>query len=232
MADLAEGARYAFAHAAIGPMMVLAVIGSLFARPVFELLPGFADAVFGRGAGGLAVLTSAVGIGAIVAGLWLAQRGTVKGLTAITLGSFAVTGALSAAFAMTGWFWLGAVLMAAAGGAMVVNGTGTQTWFRRRWSVTCAAGSSALGRHLPGRSGHRRLGHGMGGGILGFGLPVALGGLLCVVAAVVMYPKRARLAQVLEGGTAIGTTGGPEIRRTPPSWGHSPAASGVARLSP
>jgi MFS family permease len=36
----------------------------------------------------------------------------------------------------------------------------------------------------------------------GFGPPVALGGVLCLVAAVVMYPRRVRLAQVLEGGSA------------------------------
>jgi hypothetical protein len=29
-----------------------------------------------------------------------------------------------------------------------------------------------------------------------------LGGVLCLVAAVVMYPRRVRLAQVLEGGSA------------------------------
>ncbi len=208
MADLAEGARYAFSHAAIGPMLMLAIIGSLLARPIFELLPGFADAVFGRGAGGLAVLTSAVGIGAIIAGLWLAQRGGVKGLTAITLGSFAVIGILSTAFALTGWFWLGVLLMAAAGGAMVVNGTGTQTLIQ-----------TAVARHMRGRvlgiwgiifRGGPAVGAFVMGWLAeywGFGPPVALGGMLCLVAAVVMYPRRGRLAQVLEGGSAAAGSG-------------------------
>jgi MFS family permease len=203
MADLAEGARHAFSHAAIGPMLMLAIIGALLARPVFELLPGFADAVFGRGAGGLAVLTSAVGVGAIIAGLWLAQRAGVTGLTAITLGSFAVTGGLSAIFAVTGWFWLGVALMAAAGAAMVINGAGTQTLIQ-----------TAVARHMRGRvlgiwgitfRGGPAIGAFVMGWLAeywGFGPPVALGGILCVVAAVAMYRRRARLAQVLEGGTA------------------------------
>lgn len=213
MTDLAEGARYAFSHAAIGPMLMLAIVGAVLARPVFELLPGFADAVFGRGAGGLAILTSAVGVGAIVAGLWLAQRTGVKGLTAVTLGSFAVAGALSAAFAVTGWFWLGAALMAAAGGAMVVNGTGTQTL------IQTAVAGHMRGRVLGIWGIIFRSGPAIGAVVMGwlaehwgFGLPVALGGVLCVGAAAVMFPRRARLARVLEGDPAAGAAGS---RRSP-----------------
>ncbi|MDX9861820.1 MAG: MFS transporter [Rhodospirillales bacterium] len=203
LTDLADGARYAVSHAAIGPMLILAIIGAVLARPVFELLPGFADAVFDRGAGGLAILTSAVGVGAIVAGLWLAQRRETTGLTAITLGSFAVTGVLVAAFALTGWFWLGASLMAAAGGAMVVNGTGTQTLIQTAvarqmrgrvlgiWGITFRGGP-AIGAVAMGWLAE----------YWGFGAPVALGGVLCAGAAAVMYPRRGRLAQLLETGSA------------------------------
>lgn len=204
MAELADGARYAFSHAAIAPMLILAVIGSLLARPVFELLPGFADAVFARGAGGLAILTSAVGVGAIAAGLWLAQRGGVKGLTAITLGSFGLSGLLAAAFAVTGWFWLGVVLIALAGALMVVTGTGTQTLIQ-----------TAVDRHMRGRvlsiwgitfRGGPAIGSFAMGWLAehwGFGTPVAIGGLACLAAAMVTYRHRARLAALLEAETPV-----------------------------
>ncbi len=85
--DLVEGFRYVFHHATIGRLLAIEVILGFCARPVIELLPGFAGAVFERGASGLAILTSSIGIGAILGGLWLAQRSGVRGLAAMTLGA-------------------------------------------------------------------------------------------------------------------------------------------------
>ena len=74
-ADILQGFRYAAVHPAIGPLLLIITATSILAAPVLELLPGFADAVFGRGADGLAWLTSASGIGATIGGIWLAKRG-------------------------------------------------------------------------------------------------------------------------------------------------------------
>ena len=71
---VADGLRYTPRHPGIGPILLLQAILAVSARPFFELLPGFAADVFGRGASGLAMLSSTVGIGAVVGGLWLAQR--------------------------------------------------------------------------------------------------------------------------------------------------------------
>lgn len=76
-ADILQGFRYAAHHPAIGPLLLIMTATSILAAPVLELLPGFADAVFERGADGLAWLTSASGIGASMGGLWLAKRGTL-----------------------------------------------------------------------------------------------------------------------------------------------------------
>ncbi|MGI9507782.1 MAG: MFS transporter, partial [Geminicoccaceae bacterium] len=72
---IGEGLRYVVRHPGIGPLLALNATLAITARPYVELLPGFAGAVFDRGAGGLAMLSSAVGMGAIAAGLFLAQRG-------------------------------------------------------------------------------------------------------------------------------------------------------------
>ena len=71
---VADGLRYALHHPGIGPILMLQAGLALCARPFVELLPGFAAEVFGRGAPGLAILSSTIGIGAIMGGLWLAQR--------------------------------------------------------------------------------------------------------------------------------------------------------------
>ncbi|MGI9419212.1 MAG: MFS transporter, partial [Geminicoccaceae bacterium] len=77
---IGEGLRYVQRHQGIGPLLALNATMAVSARPYVELLPGFAGAVFDRGAGGLAMLSSAVGVGAIAAGLFLAQRGSHRGL--------------------------------------------------------------------------------------------------------------------------------------------------------
>lgn len=199
VAEFLDGVRYAATHQAIMPLLVLSTVCSLLARPVYELLPGFADEVFSRGAGGLATLTSVVGLGAVFAGLWLAQRGGMRGLTMLTLVGFALSGLLTALFAVTPVFWIGVVIMAASGAAMVVSGAGSQTLIQTTvaghmrgrvlgiWGIVFRGGP-AIGA----------LGMGWLAEIFGFAWPVALGGLLCALAVLVPLRRRERLIHLLE----------------------------------
>ncbi len=125
--EIAEGYGYAARHPGIGPMLVVLTVVALCARPFMELLPGFADAVFGRGAEGLAMLTSATGLGAMLGGLWLAQRGGVAGLTGTTVSGIALLAAMLIGFAATDIFWLAIPCVTVAGFAMIVVGVGEQT---------------------------------------------------------------------------------------------------------
>ncbi len=194
--EIAEGVRYVAAHAAIGPVLFLAAVVSVAARPVFELLAGFADKVFGWGAGGYTILNSAVGIGAVLAGLWLAQRDQgIKGLTRVTWLSFIAIGVLCVAFGLTGWFWLGVILMALAGAAMLINGTGTQTLIQASvaghmrgrvlsiWGITFRGGP-AIGA----------LAMGALGDVWQYGAPIVLGGTICIATGLWMYRRLPRLA--------------------------------------
>lgn len=197
--EIAEGVRHVFQHAALGPIMIMSIISAILGRPVFELLPGFADDVFGRGAGGLAILTSSVAIGAILAGMWLAQRQGVGGLTRVTLISFIASGVMCVVFGLTGWFWAGVVLMAMAGGAMVINGSGTQTLIQASvagnmrgrvlsiWGLTFRGGP-ALGALVMGWLAE----------FWGFGIPVLLGGAACAFVGLWMYRRQATLSRLLE----------------------------------
>jgi hypothetical protein len=55
-------------------MLLYAALGAILLRGVQEILPPFVDRLFGRGAESLAVLTACFGIGALAAGLWVANR--------------------------------------------------------------------------------------------------------------------------------------------------------------
>ncbi len=97
------------------------------ARPFFELLPGFADHVFGRGAPGLAMLSSTVGIGAVASGFWLAQQSDQARLPAVVLINSLLLALATLGFALSSWFPAALACVAIAGFAMVATGVATQT---------------------------------------------------------------------------------------------------------
>ena len=125
--DIAEGVRFAVKHPAIGPMLLMLLVSALCIRPLVELLPGLADIVYGRGADGFATLVASIGVGAVLGGFWMAQRGGVAQMPLHAL--YGSVGAIAANLGMiaTGWFPI-AVISAVAGGiGMVMTGIGTQT---------------------------------------------------------------------------------------------------------
>ena len=124
---IGEGLRYVAGHAGIGPILALQAVMAVSTRPFVELMPGFADEIFNRGAGGLAALVSAIGAGAIAAGLFLAQRGQRKGLADLALLA-ALLGAVSTfVFALSPTFWMAMTAAVVGGFALVTAGVGTQT---------------------------------------------------------------------------------------------------------
>ena len=79
-ADLREGIRYTATHPGIAALLLLLIALGIGGRPLNELLPGFAADVYRSGAGGLSILASAIGGGAILGGVWLAHRAHTSGL--------------------------------------------------------------------------------------------------------------------------------------------------------
>ena len=125
--DIAAGFSYAAKHPGIGPMLVMLTVVAICARPYVELLPGYADRVFGLDARGLATLYSAIGLGAMLGGLWLAQRGTILGLTSVVVTASLALAASLIAFASVQTYWLALPILVCTGFAMVVIGVGEQT---------------------------------------------------------------------------------------------------------
>ncbi|MFI4988683.1 MAG: MFS transporter [Alphaproteobacteria bacterium] len=125
--SVAEGVGYAARHPGLGPMLLLLLVSAVGLRGALELLPGFADAVFGRGVEGLAWLMAAVGLGAMIGGLWMVERGSRSGLAALVSTQLLFSILAVAAFAATKLFWVGIPALFVAGFGMVVTGVGGQT---------------------------------------------------------------------------------------------------------
>ena len=125
--EIAEGFRYAVRHAGIGRMLVILSVVSICGRPYMELLSGFADEVFGRGAEGYAFMVSMTGIGAVAGGFWLAQRGQVTGLTSRVVLALLLLALALIGFAATNLFVFALACLLITGFAVIVIGVGEQT---------------------------------------------------------------------------------------------------------
>ena len=123
--ELLDGVRYVKGHATIRSLLIIVAIASLFGRGALEMLPAFADAVFAGGASALAILTSSVGAGAIVAGLILSRSGSWLDSLAVRMAVLAA-GALIAMFGVNENFLVAIPLVAVAGVILTFCGVGSQ----------------------------------------------------------------------------------------------------------
>lgn len=126
LADIYEGVRYTFGHPTLKWVMPMVALASTLIWPLGDLLAGIADQVFNRGASGLAVLTTAQGIGAVIGGLFLAHRGN-KNLESVFVGAMALNGFFITAFALTKIFWLAVPVLTLSSIFGVMVGVGSQT---------------------------------------------------------------------------------------------------------
>jgi predicted MFS family arabinose efflux permease len=197
--QISDGFTYVVEHGAIAPLLLLMLALSVLARPVGELFPGFADAVFGRGAEGLAWLSSAIGLGAVAGGIWLAQRGSAIGLLPIALAGAAISGVTLVLFTATDLFWFAVPVIALFGGAVVSCAISTQTLLLR--TVNHDVRGRVLSFYGVIFRGGPAVGSLMMGGLsdfVGLRLPLAVGGALCLAAALWTWRGRRRMIVLLE----------------------------------
>ena len=123
--DVAAGIAYAQRQYGILMLFILLTVVSIAARPLQDFLPGFADRIFASGADGYAMLTSSMGVGALVGAGWLAMRGHTRGLVYIVF-----VNAIGLAIAMIGFvatnrLSTGVAFITLAGFTLTVMSTGT-----------------------------------------------------------------------------------------------------------
>lgn len=198
--EIMAGIRYCRTHVGIGPVMVLMAVVAISGRPFTELLPAFAAEVFERGADGFALLTGAMGVGAIIGGMTLATRTSVAGLTNYIVLNVLILGLVVFSFSLAPYFWAGLILVCASGFAQVVIGIGEQTL------VQNASDPKMRGRVMSLYGMINRAGPAIGALIMGalaeiFGLrwPVIGGAVIMLLFLFWLMPRREKMAAALEG---------------------------------
>jgi MFS family permease len=90
LTETIEGFRYTIRHPGIAPLIFLLLGSSIGQRPFVDLLPGFAAQVFERGPEALGWMVSLVGLGALLGGLFLAMRPSVRGQSLIAINAILI----------------------------------------------------------------------------------------------------------------------------------------------
>jgi MFS family permease len=198
-AQMTEGLRYIAGHPGIGPMLVLLTLISILVRPLADLLPGYAGAVFQSGATGLAWMTSAMGLGSMAGAFGIAQRGRVTGLTSIATANACVMSLATLAFAFAPTFWAALILLAAASYGITVTSVGGQALIQN--AVTGALRGrviSIYGMIFRAAPATGALIIGASSEVLGWHYPMAAGCLMCLVAWLWARSRRHQMIKALE----------------------------------
>jgi MFS family permease len=208
--NIIEGFRFVRNTVPIRAILLLLGLVSLVGMPYAVLMPVFADQILDGGARGLGILMSATGVGALLGAASLAARVGVKGLgklIAICAGGF---GASLILFSFSKIFWLSTLFLMPVGFSMMVQMASSNTLIQAmvpdqlRGRVMAVysmmfMGMAPFGSFCAGAVAHH----------LGAQWTVALGGMTCIVGAVVFRLHLPGLrAEVRELVLAQGMAGG------------------------
>jgi MFS family permease len=108
---LLDGMRYAWRRLPVRSILTVLAATTVAGMPAVVLMPFFADEIFHRGSEGLGFLMGAMGAGAVVGTLVLAQRAEISGLHKVIVYSALSTGAAFILFAASPWFYLSLAIM-------------------------------------------------------------------------------------------------------------------------
>lgn len=206
-AALAVGLRYVLGHSAFAPLLGLLLITNLCGRPFVELLPGFAARVFAAGPEGLALMTSAIGLGAIAGAAWLIGRSETRRLALVTILSTLSLAVAIILFILTETLLVALPVLFVAGTAMVGAGVGTHTLLQLAVAPALRGrvlalyglifrGGPALGALLIGPIADR----------VGLAMPVGAGAIVvAMAAAALLWRRRSFIAALDSARTAAGS---------------------------
>ena len=127
LSDIIKGGHHIIKHDGIGPVLLLVFIGNAVSFSMFNLLPAFADIVFGRSIDGLTILMASIGLGAGAGALWLAYQGQSQRTTLHSLLSFLIVILSIALFVSTKHFLSAVFFLILFGSANEIRSTGIVT---------------------------------------------------------------------------------------------------------
>ncbi len=197
--DLVEGYGYALRDPAIGQIFLLLIITTVGIRGFVEMFPGFADAVFSRGAQGLAWLTAMIGLGAVVGGMLMLRRNDLRILPRIVVNSTLWMAVAIIGFTATTSYTFALVCAFLAGMAMTSTGIGAQTLIQS--STTPALRGRVMGFYgMIFRAGPslNSLLLGTASEHWGLRIPVFAGACVCVLAWAWIRGSRASIERALD----------------------------------
>jgi len=127
LTDMRDGLIYAWTHPGIRALFLMAIIPHLLVRPFTDLLPGYSELIFHRGADGVAIMAASFGLGSFLFGLWLARRGRMSGLSRFNVVSIFFCTILMFGFAVTGNFWFAVGCLFGAGVCIIAFAVANQS---------------------------------------------------------------------------------------------------------
>jgi MFS family permease len=127
VSEVAAGLRYVVAQPSVRNQFVLMSVVALCAKPITELMPGFAASEFHRDASGLAWLLGCHGAGASLAGMWMSFRFGTQSL--LTMACIAIVTMSTALILFVGFnsFVIACMLMPFVGFSFVMMDISSQT---------------------------------------------------------------------------------------------------------
>jgi len=190
VAHVIEGFRFVLANRAIHALLILLGIASVTGMPFTVLMPVFADRILHGGPKALGWLTGCSGVGALAAALLLASRQTLKGLSGWVAIASTTFGAGLVIFGLSRTYWFSGAILVLVGFSIMLQMGASNTLIQ-----------SMIPDHLRGRvmSVYSMMILGMApfGGLLaglvadrlGAPVTVAIGGVVCLIAAAIFWTQ-------------------------------------------
>lgn len=185
--DFVGGFSYIKHHSMLLALMLFATVPMIFAMPYMTLLPVFANRVWDVGETGFGLLQAASGVGGLIGAMFIANMDSYPKKTRLLVGGAFAFGGFLFLFALSPAFWMGLLMVAFIGlGSMIVmtvNNTSIQLVIPdevrgRVMSVMMMTfGLMPLGAVPAGIAAQN----------IGVRPVAATGGILCVVAMLVIF---------------------------------------------
>jgi MFS transporter, DHA1 family, staphyloferrin A biosynthesis exporter len=125
--NLTDGFGYVMRHRQLRIQLALAFVPTVLAFPYMALMPIFAEEVLGRGAEGYGILSSAVGVGAVIGTLMLATLRSVSRKGLLLLGAVMLLGVSLILFSLSRSLELSCLILVLTGAAQMAYLTTNQT---------------------------------------------------------------------------------------------------------
>ena len=194
LAELREGALYAWRARPIRMLLIVLAVVSFMATPYQPLMPAFVREAYAGGPQTLGFLVAAAGFGALVGTGVLSARGSTRGLASLIAVSTLCAGIALTLFSVTRWFPLSLALMAVTGFGILATTVSVSMILQslvedrvrgRVMSLYTAAflGVAPLGGFVAGAAADQ----------IGAARTLAIGGICCALAGLGLARARHRL---------------------------------------